>query len=292
MGNAYREASSYSIAATVEGSVIKSAINLGFSKNSPPMSPWRERLAARHHGNGDAPRKIGAGHAQGKGVPTDADLAVKRYPLAADHDLADAQYDLACLHLLGLGIAQDDVEAAALLHGAAGQGHIDACRVLGYMYADGSGVERSIPMAAEFFVIAALEGDADASNALAGRYGEIEKEGQQGSLLATLCLAKMYDRGLGVKRSKPKKFAWLSWGARCGTLPNELDVREELDDMWAFFSVTLSDPDKRKALALLDRMVKKTRGARESVQKQTVIIDRTAQDEGAGFNLPLGPWDP
>ena len=39
---------------------------------------------------------------------------------------------------------------------------------------------------------------------------------QSGSTLAALCLARMYERGLGVDKNEARMFAWLSWGEEHG----------------------------------------------------------------------------
>ena len=145
-------------------------------------------------------------------------------------------------------------DTVAALHIAAITGDINAISELGTVYRFGRGVERRIRVAAEFHVIAALDGDATAIASLAEYRDEIEAEAIGGSLLAALCLAKMHDRGLGVEQNKAKMFAWLLWGERCGTLENEFDVREELEDMRSFYALTLSDDTKDEACALSNRM--------------------------------------
>ena len=88
---------------------------------------------------------------------------------------------------------------------------------LGTMYLFGRGVERRIATAAEMLTVAALDGDANALGTLADYHDQIEADAKDGSVLSALCLAKMYDRGLGVERSAAEMFMWLMWGGYRGT---------------------------------------------------------------------------
>lgn len=67
----------------------------------------------------------------------------------------------------GLGVAQNDVQAAHWYRRAADQGHAGAQYNLGTLYFNGRGVPRSNDQAIEWFARAAEQGHADAQNALA-----------------------------------------------------------------------------------------------------------------------------
>lgn len=213
---------------------------------------WYRLSAAQ--GDANAQNNIGAMYENAMGVPEDNAEAAKWYTLAANQDLAIAQYNLGELLLYGNGIKQDDQAAAAWLHRAAEQGHIEALSELGTMYLFGRGVERRIATAAEMLTVAALDGDHNARGTLGDFYGDIEADAIAGSLLSALSLAKMYDRGLGVERSEAKTFVWLLWGEERGTRDDDADVREELIDMSALYSLTLSDDVKDEAWAMFNDM--------------------------------------
>jgi len=211
------------------------------------------RLAAEQ-GDAGAENDLGAMYHNGVGVPVDTAEAAKWYRLAADKGLSTAQYNLAVLLGWGIGVPMDEPEATDLLHKAAAQGHIEACSVLGTLYRFGDGVEQRIPIAAEFHVIAALEGDVAALGSLTDYRSDIEAEALGGSLLAALCLAKMYDRGLGVEQDSTRMFAWLMWGGYKGTRDADPDVREELIDMREFYAATLPDSIQDDAWKLFGQM--------------------------------------
>jgi len=101
---------------------------------------------------------------------------------------------------------------------------------------------------------------------------------------ASLSLAKMYDNGLSVEKDRAKVLAWLRWGKDHGTQDDDGDVRDELDDMLDFYSLTLSDSDKAAADALLDRMEKEHQGIPKT-NRSWQIIDVTKERLGTGFVL-------
>jgi TPR repeat protein len=210
-------------------------------------------LAARQ-GHAKAQNDLGAMYHNGVGVPVDTPEAAKWYRLAADQGLSTAQFNLGLLLGWGVGVPKDEPEAARLLHKAAAQGHIEACSALGTLYRFGDGVEKHISTAAEFHVIAAIVGDPTALRSLGDYRAEIEAEALKGSTLAALCLAKMFDRGLGVERNKAKMFAWLMWGGYMGTHDADPGVREELIDMRGFYASILADSVQDEAWKLFGQM--------------------------------------
>ena len=205
-------------------------------------------------GDPNARNNIGAMYEHAMGVRENLAEAARWYKVAADQGLPTAQFNLALLLGFGRGVPMDEPEATALLHKAAAQGYIPACTLLGTLYRHGDFVEKRIPIAAEFHVIAALEGDAKAIGNLADYATEIEAEACGGSLLAALCLAKMYDRGLGVEKREAMMFSWLMWGGYKGTRDDDPDVREELIDMRNFYAATLPDPVQDEAWRLFGQM--------------------------------------
>jgi TPR repeat protein len=83
------------------------------------------------------------------------------YPLA-DHGDAPAQAGLGFLFHKGLGVAQDDVEAAAWFEKAAGKGQAEAQLLLGTLYFFGEGVQQNYVMAFAWCEIAQSNGQSDA----------------------------------------------------------------------------------------------------------------------------------
>jgi len=160
--------------------------------------------------------------------------------------------------ILGMGSGndsgQDEREAVARLHALAMQGDLAAIAELGTRYQLGRGVERRVCNAAEFHVIAALEGDRESAARLGDYRKDIEQEALTGRMLASLCLAKMYDRGLGVKEDKARMLGWLLWADERGNRNEDPDVYEELDAMRGLYGMTLSDDVKDVAWAIFNQM--------------------------------------
>ena len=214
------------------------------------------RLASEQ-GDRNAENNFGAMHQHGMGTAKDMTEAARWYRKAADRGLPSGQYNLAMFLINGEQTREDLREAAAWLRKAANQGHIASIAQLGTLYQLGGGVERLICNAAEYHVIAALAGDEQSSVRLGSYRGELEQEALGGRMLAALCLAKMYDRGLGVEESKPMMYAWLLWGEKFGNRNEDPDVLEELLDMRGFYGIVLADADKDDALDLLKGLAAK-----------------------------------
>ena len=83
------------------------------------------------------------------------------YPLAERGDAA-AQAGLGFLFHKGLGVAQDDVEAASWFEKAAGKGQAEAQLLLGTLYFFGEGVQQNYVMAFAWCEIAQSNGQSDA----------------------------------------------------------------------------------------------------------------------------------
>jgi len=99
-------------------------------------------------------------------------------PLAERGDSA-AETDLGFLYANGQGVQRNYAEAVRLYRLAADRGYGPAQRNLGWMYADGHGVGRSYIEAAHWFKLAADQGDDEAQNDL----------------------GTMYEKGLGVAQN-------------------------------------------------------------------------------------------
>jgi hypothetical protein len=66
------------------------------------------------------------------------------------------------MYLIGIGVPQDDAEAARLYRLAAEQGHENAQYRLGWMYTDGKGVPQDDVLAYMWSNLAAAQGNANA----------------------------------------------------------------------------------------------------------------------------------
>jgi TPR repeat protein len=86
--------------------------------------------------------------------------------LAADQELASAQYSLGLCYELGDGVDEDLGEAVRLYVLAAEQGHDGAQHNLGSCYERGIGVERNLEEAARYYALAADQENPDAAAAL------------------------------------------------------------------------------------------------------------------------------
>ncbi len=108
-----------------------------------------------------------------------------------------AQRNLAHIYRMGLGVAQDFVQAAAWYRLAADSGLARAQANLATMYLRGQGVEEDASQAAYWFTAAAAHGHP----------------------LAQYNLALLYLRGEGVERSEAKAAGWLYRAAKAGHKP-------------------------------------------------------------------------
>lgn len=88
--------------------------------------------------------------------------AAKLLREAANHGLAEAQHNLACLYAEGLGVPKDVNQMAKLYRKAADQGHVLSQYALGRSYTLGEGNPEDIAQAAKWFSKAANQGLADA----------------------------------------------------------------------------------------------------------------------------------
>ncbi|MGH8460266.1 MAG: tetratricopeptide repeat protein [Stenotrophobium sp.] len=90
-------------------------------------------------------------------------------PLAVQGN-AQAQFNLGVIYDKGLGVQQDDAEAAQWFRESAGQGDANAQYALGVLYADGRGVAQDDAAAVQWYRKAAAQGSALAQNNLGTIY--------------------------------------------------------------------------------------------------------------------------
>ena len=137
-------------------------------------------------------------------------IAFESFRALAEQGDADAQYNLGLMDKKGVGVPQDDLEAARLWRQAAEQGHAEAQCNLGVMYDEGRGVLEDAKEAVRWFRQAAEQGLAEAQFNLGLMYaqgrGVMEDAGEairwyrqaaeQGHAEAQYKLGVMYQGGL------------------------------------------------------------------------------------------------
>ena len=111
---------------------------------------------------GCAPSNYEKGMKQYK--PDDVAAAVRELKPLAEQGNAEAQFNLGSLYYQGWGVPQDYREAAKWLRKAAEQNHTFAQATLGTIYAEGAQevIEKDLPQALMWFILAAAQGDMEA----------------------------------------------------------------------------------------------------------------------------------
>lgn len=204
---------------------------------------WREafrwyKLAATQ-GDKDAQNNVGSCYLEGLGCRRNLAEAIRWYEQSAAQGNADAQYNLGKRHLHGDGVPIDYQAAARWFAAAAEQGIMEALCDLGTMHRFGHGVERNLVAAADMHVTAALEGDAVAVGNLADYREELEEIALAGNQIASLCLAKVYDRGLAVEKDQATMFAWLLWAMKDCAPDQEGSYADEVRERYDFYKSAL-----------------------------------------------------
>lgn len=218
-----------------------------------PVEALRWYRAAAELGHADAQNNLGAMYIAGMGTAKDAVAAAHWYRKAAEQDHPQAQFNLAMRYLRGDGIEQCDEDAAHWLHAAAEQGDLESISQLGTLYQFGRGVEQNFVAAADLHTIAAMEGDMAAIDSLNDYREDIEFAALNGSIIAALCMAKIYDRGLGVEIDPAQVYAWFRWLKLHGSHD---DAADELDEWEGYVEVVTSETDKERSKVLLEEMRK------------------------------------
>ncbi|HEU0188320.1 MAG TPA: tetratricopeptide repeat protein [Gallionellaceae bacterium] len=213
--------------------------------------------AAAELGHADAQNNLGAMYLSGLGTEKNPAEAVRWYQQAAEQEHVQAQFNLGMLCLMGSGVEQSDEDAALWLHRAAEQGDLEAISKLGTLYQLGRGVEQNFVAAADLHTIAAMEGEPSAIDSLADYRDEIEQAALDGSIIAALCMAKLYDRGLGVEPDTAQVYAWFRWLKLHGQYD---DAPDELDEWESYVNVITSEDDTARGNILLEEMRKRADG--------------------------------
>jgi localization factor PodJL len=161
--------------------------------------------AAAMKGDASAAYEIGLRFAEGKGVPTNYEEAVKWYDRAAQAGVALATFRLGTLHEKGLGVTKDSDMARRYYTQAAERGNAKAMHNLAVLDADGGGRGPNYKSASQWFRKAADRGVADS------QYN----------------LGILYARGIGVEQNLAESYKWFSLAAAQG----DSDAASKRDDV-------------------------------------------------------------
>lgn len=127
---------------------------------------------------------------------------------SADEGDAENQMTLGVMYEKGLGIRQDEIEAARWYRKAAEQGHTSAQTILGSIYRSGRGVPQDYSEALKWYLKAA----------------------NKGAAVAQFETAMMYNRGLGVQQDYAEAAKWYRKVAETGFAPAQYYLASLYED--------------------------------------------------------------
>jgi localization factor PodJL len=173
-----------------------------------PPSPVGPGLrSAALAGNPAAEFELAIRYAEGRGVPANAEEAVRWFERAANHGVAPAQYRLGSIYEKGQGVKKDLETARRLYTAAAGKGNGKAMHNLAVLYAEGLNGDPDYRNASQWFRKAADHGIADS------QYN----------------LGILYARGIGVEQNLAESYKWFALAAQQG----DQDAGKKRDDVAA-----------------------------------------------------------
>lgn len=155
------------------------------------LSEWRPLAES---GQAEAQFNLGVLYDEGLGVKQDQTQAAHWYRRAAEQGHAQAQYNLAVLYANGLGLTQDYAEAAHWYRKAALQDLREAQFNLGILYENGFGVQQNYAEAAHWYRRAA----------------------EQAYIAAQNNLGVLYATGQGTPQNPAMAYAWYEVAAARG----------------------------------------------------------------------------
>ena len=173
-------------------------------------SPLEMALIGAEQGNPAAQNYLGSLYLSGEGVPRDVRMAERLFLLAAEKNLAGAEFNLGVLY--AEGERANPAEAARWFRRAAEQGLAPAQYALGWMLEEGGGIRRNPAEALQWYRRAAEQGGRDAQ----------------------FRLGVNYYQGNGAPRDEVEALAWFALAARAGdedaaanqaVLENQLDAK-------------------------------------------------------------------
>lgn len=217
-------------------------------------------LAITFAGRGDAPsmRLLGQMYGAGIGVAEDQAEAAQWYRLAVEAGDTEAKFLLATMILDGAFIERDEEEAARLLSEAVEAGHVSAKQMFAMLHLEGRGVPRDLVRGAQLMREAAEEGD----------------------VTAQYTLGILYSEGAGVRQDTAESYRWFDRAARRGNTEAQIELALGL------LSGDAGDPDLSQERRVEDAMFWFRRAAEAG---NPVAENRLAHAYSQGFGVPLDP---
>jgi len=214
------------------------AAGIGMEKPDP-QAALKWYTAASQKGSVDATTNIGSMYASGDGVPKDMTTAIQWFHQAAEAGGAAAAYDLAMIYALGDGVPRDQQLAALWLTKAADHDFVPALRDLGIRSAyprDGSTAD--VPLALQKLKRGAELGDAISQAILGDIFsnGEMMKPdyqqaanyykmaADQGQRDGEFGLAVRYVTGQGMPLDRAEAQRWFKAAADQGHADAQYDL--------------------------------------------------------------------
>ncbi len=243
--------------------------------------------AAAEQGHPLAQNNLGSMLLNGMGTDKAPEEAARWYRKAAEQGEAVAQFNLAMRYSSGTGVEQNDVEAAHWFNASAKHGHAEATGELGTFYRFGRGVEKNLITAARLHLEAATDGDVTSIGNLADYWDDIRKAALGGSVDAALCMAQIYEHGLGITDKSPAQvFAWVKWAELQCNEDNEPECEDDVEDWDDRVSSTISDVNKQEGNDLLAAFAREAEALRTTAEST-----HTAKDSLPEPRLPRTPND-
>lgn len=217
-------------------------------------------LAIIFAGRDDVPsmRLLGQMFAAGLGVDQDQEEAAGWYEVAAQAGDPEAAFLLATMKLDGVYIPRDEDGAAALLSQAADVGNIPALQVLAMLHLEGRGVDRNLDVGADMMREAAQAGD----------------------VTAQYTLGILYAEGAGVRQDTRASFDWFERAARRG------NVEAQIEFALGLLNGQAVDPNTTEEQALEDAIFWLRRAAEG---RNPVAENRLAHAYAQGIGVELDP---
>lgn len=203
-------------------------------------------------------RLVGQMLANGLGVDQDQPEAAAWYTLAAEAGDPEAAYLLATMKLDGVFIERDEVGAASLLSAAADVGHIPALQVLGMLHLEGRGVDRNLDVGADM----------------------IQEAAQAGDVTAQYTLGILYAEGAGVRQDTRASYDWFERAARRG------NVEAQIEFALGLLNGEAANPDDSQDQTLEDAIFWLRRAAEGH---NPVAENRLAHAYAQGIGVRLDP---
>ena len=233
------EAQITSIITSAESGDAKAQYNLaklyeegkGVPKSISKAVKWYHSAAVQGHveaqykfataldGHPEASFLIGKMYQGGTGVEINIPIALKLFKQAATKDYAEAQYVLGSMFASGEGVKRDNDETIRLWRKAAAQGHLKA----------------KADLEKKFNILVAAETDKAAvtdTGGVAAR-GKIEatiRSAESGDANAQYNLAKLYEAGNGVAKSRIKALKWYQQAATQGHVEAQYEFANALGE--------------------------------------------------------------